>query len=298
MLDQTGNQKMTGYVMKECEQRAYSPGSSSGSSSDTHIHIPGLMSHIKESLLKSSVYKEEPLSLEKGLFVNKEDLKLLSDTIQESNSISIKSSRNEGNKTPSRLQKGESVKVERIDGDPTNLKYTSEGTNEHERTSDYYRVFVTDRNTVNDSVKEYEFLMDSEEKIIRIQTSDGRNEFDIYTFIIDADNGTVKVQDTKGNEWYLDSKLSNVGIRNSSGSKIETYAENINLNCKGTVNINATNVKINCDTKILGNVSIRDDVTIRLGDMMMWKGDLTLIKGDVNAMNVYSKIENSPKHFH
>lgn len=145
------------------------------------------------------------------------------------------------------LNKGENFWVNFLDGDLKKGRYESKMMDESKRTTDRHRVFIKSKASVDGPDKEYDFVMDSEQQIIALHMDGGRGEVDEYTVEINGKSGTISLKDTKGNKLYLNTKASEVGLVNSSGSKMNVVGGTANI-ISGTINLTADS--INTSTRI------------------------------------------------
>ena len=157
-------------------------------------------------------------------------------------------------------QKGESVEIRFIDNNPNNIRYTNRHVNENSRTYDYYKIFVIDRLSTQEPLKEYQFVMDSKEQYIGLQTNDGRNEIDIYTLVLDGKNGNITLKDTKGQIIQLDTLNQSITLQNQSGTTVQVQSTNVTVKAEGVINLDGPIINISGNLNVEGNINARGDI--------------------------------------
>jgi hypothetical protein len=236
------------------------PNSKTDQTKSVGVYIEKLMSRIE----MGTEAKEEKKKLNTRMIKNANIPVNTSSEITLANYFKVPPAR-KSNVSESPHYLGETCRVEFVDGNVTIPRYKSEMMDENCRTADRYRVFVMDRNTVKDLLKEYEFVMDTKEGIIRLATSDGRNEVDRYTIEIDTKNGAISVKDTRGQKFYLNTNRSQIYMKNAKGTIVECVGDVVNVRA-ASVNIKSPIVNMSGDLVVKGSITADGTIIDKSGN--------------------------------
>lgn len=111
--------------------------------------------------------------------------------------------------------------------------------------------------------------------LVRLHTSEANGEFTGYDVTINAKDGFVKIADTDGNYFLLDSRAKQLRMENVSGSFLDITdqvatlhtGESINLTTKAfslkadTISMEASNTTIKSETSHQGNIAVQGNIS-------------------------------------
>jgi hypothetical protein len=197
------------------------PNSKEDSDKPVGAYIPKLMSEInmedkpwiKRKSVSSSMIKNDNVKIK------------FSPVVQHRNYYNVKPLRNSNVEQPA-LYKGEHFWVKFLDGDIKKGVYEPKFMDENLRSHDRHRIFIKDKASVNSPNKEYEFLMDSEEQVIRIFMDNGRGEKEQFTIEV---NG----------------KAGHIELKGTDGESVKLGGGNVTITAPGTLTMNAGKIVAN-----------------------------------------------------
>lgn len=240
------------------------------------VYIPSLMSKI-EMDIKEPLDKQTPIDT--SIILNK-NFKISKQSITSSNYIEVPPFRISNIEQP-KVYYGESIWIIAIDKDFKKFKYIPFFMNEKKRTFDRFRTFISDRTENSSDYKEYEILMDSAERKIRMQMQTGRNEVSVYTIDIDGKEGYIKINDDEGNEIGLKTNDHHTWIKNVDGSIVEVINNDCNVTTSNTINETTSTKNENASTINENADSINESASTinNTADKININGGMVNVKG-------------------
>lgn len=124
--------------------------------------------------------------------------------------------------------------------------WTSTGMDDHLRRKEtaIFKYSNTDDETVDElnSTNSYSVIVSTHTKEFTLQTTKSDGEPFEYIIKLDAKQGIFVVTDDANNQISLESEKKRITIVNTNGSSISVDGDDININAKGNINLNAKGI--------------------------------------------------------